>query len=727
MAPSIGLNLRVTGHCNQGGRKYMEDVFSVAYQQTEDEMDLEYAFFGIFDGHGGKEAALFAKEHLMDNITKQQNFWSENDDLVLKSIREGFLKTQQDMWGDLENWAKTGSGLPSTAGTTASICFIRRGKIFVGHVGDSAIILGSEDDNNPEDWNAKMLTRDHKPECEIELARIEGAGGKVVSKSGVPRVVWNRPKLGHTGPVRRSTPVDEIPFLAVARALGDLWSYNSKNDTFVVSPDPDLHVYTVDISKQRCLILGTDGVWNVLSPEMAVNTVRNAEKNNERHMLEGTEGTKTTWLNPSKQLVDQGVERWRVCKLRADNTSVVVVMLDPPGPPRAQVLKKQREANAQAKCNPAAPVPVAKKACDNSTAPPLPPKPQPKPNAKGLAIISRFPNSKKSEEASGKNLVKAETITKETNASSRIVHDSSKTEPTKINVTKPNKPETKSVPDPSISEPQPSTSSVPPSSSETNPDIQVNEISSSDTESPSAEPRTAPPLVPAPSAAPKPTQTRKSLSRELASLALDSPAPKLPARGRRGDIKQNSGVTPRRRGRSIDNTATGRDNESDEENGGGAGRQNAARPGAVQSHRSVATVQTGTKALGPTKLDEVEAKCDALSNKLRMMERKVADRTDKLSQEVKDIKSKLVVSTPTRVLRSRNGEEAPSSGTKRKRIDQDKEEVKGGKRERTTTWSGLLGNKAEKTHQKSTRVTRKSTGALAIPAKGRRSLNILKK
>ena len=29
----------------------MEDVFSVAYQQTEDEKDLEYAFFGIFDGH----------------------------------------------------------------------------------------------------------------------------------------------------------------------------------------------------------------------------------------------------------------------------------------------------------------------------------------------------------------------------------------------------------------------------------------------------------------------------------------------------------------------------------------------------------------------------------------------------------------------------------------------------------------------------------------------------
>ena len=149
------------------------------------------------------------------------------------------------MWGDLENWAKTGSGLPSTAGTTASIAFIRRGKIFIGHVGDSGIIMGEQDEENPEEWNAKMLTKDHKPESEEELARIEAAGGKVINKSGVPRVVWNRPKLGHTGPVRRSTPVDEIPFLAVARALGDLWSYNSKRDIFVVSPDPDLHVYTI--------------------------------------------------------------------------------------------------------------------------------------------------------------------------------------------------------------------------------------------------------------------------------------------------------------------------------------------------------------------------------------------------------------------------------------------------------------------------------------------------
>ena len=68
MAPSIGLNLRVTGYKHQGGRKYMEDEFGVAYQQTADEKDLEYAFFGIFDGHGGREAALFAKVNFYKHI-----------------------------------------------------------------------------------------------------------------------------------------------------------------------------------------------------------------------------------------------------------------------------------------------------------------------------------------------------------------------------------------------------------------------------------------------------------------------------------------------------------------------------------------------------------------------------------------------------------------------------------------------------------------------------------
>ena len=177
-----------------------------------------------------------------------------------------------------EKWPKTASGLPSTAGTTASISFIRRGKIYVGHVGDSAIVLGCQDQDNPDLWRAEPLTRDHKPESLEESERITQCGGKVICKSGVPRVVWNRPKMGHKGPVRRSTHIDEIPFLAVARSLGDLWSYNSEENVFVVSPEPDIRVYPVDITRHRCLILATDGCWNMLTPQNAISAVCAAEK-----------------------------------------------------------------------------------------------------------------------------------------------------------------------------------------------------------------------------------------------------------------------------------------------------------------------------------------------------------------------------------------------------------------------------------------------------------------
>ncbi len=263
----------------------------------------------------------------MEYITKNSKFWADDDDTVLRAIREGFMETQKAMWKDLPNWRKTASGLPSTAGTTASICFIKRGKLFIGHVGDSGIILGERDPMNTTRWRSRRLTQDHKPESEAELSRIREAGGKVVSKSGVPRVVWYRPSGGHQGPVRRSTHIDEVPFLAVARALGDLWSYNAKDDTYVVSPDPDLHVYDLNILKDRCLVLATDGVWNVVTPDMAVQSVFEAERNNEQHMIDPNAGV--TWINPSKKLVDLAIDRYSVIIFETlEDFNVLVSFLD---------------------------------------------------------------------------------------------------------------------------------------------------------------------------------------------------------------------------------------------------------------------------------------------------------------------------------------------------------------------------------------------------------------
>jgi serine/threonine protein phosphatase PrpC len=67
---------------------------------------------------------------------------------------------------------------------------------------------------------------------------------------------------------------------------GDLWSYNSELDQFVVSPEPDVGVITVEVGHHRCLIFGTDGLWNMLSPNAAVATVQEAERHNEQHVLQ---------------------------------------------------------------------------------------------------------------------------------------------------------------------------------------------------------------------------------------------------------------------------------------------------------------------------------------------------------------------------------------------------------------------------------------------------------
>ena len=100
---------------------------------------------------------------------------------------------------------------------------------------------------------------------------------------------------------------------------------------------------------------------------MAVDTVFATEKNNEKHMLEGNGNSGHQWQDPSKQLVDLALEWWKVCKLRTPNTSVVVVMLDPPGPPHAQVLRRQRDTTKGMQ--------PKKQACNITNLPPLPPKP----------------------------------------------------------------------------------------------------------------------------------------------------------------------------------------------------------------------------------------------------------------------------------------------------------------------------------------------------------------
>ncbi len=100
---------------------FLEDTYAIALQRlnpSDKESPISLAYFGIFDGHGGKEAAEFARQNLCQHILEQDEFWSENsnDKQILSAIRKGFLSCHNDMWNHVEKWAKTSSGLTSTSG-----------------------------------------------------------------------------------------------------------------------------------------------------------------------------------------------------------------------------------------------------------------------------------------------------------------------------------------------------------------------------------------------------------------------------------------------------------------------------------------------------------------------------------------------------------------------------------------------------------------------------------
>lgn len=62
-------------------------------------MQLTVFFFHFpFAGHGGAEAATYAKEHLINLIVNQKLFWSDDDQDVLRAIREGYIATHLSMW-----------------------------------------------------------------------------------------------------------------------------------------------------------------------------------------------------------------------------------------------------------------------------------------------------------------------------------------------------------------------------------------------------------------------------------------------------------------------------------------------------------------------------------------------------------------------------------------------------------------------------------------------------
>lgn len=65
------------------------------------------AFFAVFDGHGGREAAQFARDYLWEFVKKQRGFWSDCDQEVCSALRKGFVACHHAMWKKLRKFTDT--------------------------------------------------------------------------------------------------------------------------------------------------------------------------------------------------------------------------------------------------------------------------------------------------------------------------------------------------------------------------------------------------------------------------------------------------------------------------------------------------------------------------------------------------------------------------------------------------------------------------------------------
>ncbi|CAD6210746.1 unnamed protein product [Miscanthus lutarioriparius] len=192
------------------------------------------ALFGVFDGHGGKNAAEFAAENMPKFIAEE--FKKVNGGEIEGAVKRGYLKTDEEFLKRDES-----------GGACCVTAVLQKGGLVVSNAGDCRAVLSRA-------GKAEALTSDHRASREDEKERIENLGGFVVNYRGTWRVQGS---------------------LAVSRGIGD-----GHLKQWVVA-DPETRTLLVD---QQCefLILASDGLWDKIDNQEAVDLARPLCINNDK-------------------------------------------------------------------------------------------------------------------------------------------------------------------------------------------------------------------------------------------------------------------------------------------------------------------------------------------------------------------------------------------------------------------------------------------------------------
>ncbi|XP_022853205.1 protein phosphatase 2C 7-like [Olea europaea var. sylvestris] len=272
---------------------------------------LSSHFFGVYDGHGGAQVANYCRDRIhLALVDELKNY---KDDLMNGSTIDSrqvhwekvftncFCKVDDEVGGKAsrnipnesvdERITTFEAVAPETVGSTAVVAVVCSSHIVVANCGDSRAVLyrGKE---------AIALSIDHKPNREDEYARIEASGGKVIQ--------WN----GHR----------VFGVLAMSRSVGDRFL-----KPWII-PEPEV-MFVPRAREDECLILASDGLWDVMTNEEACEAARKRilfwhKKNGTNPMVERGQG-----IDPAAQAAAEYLSSLALQKGSNDNISVIVVDL----------------------------------------------------------------------------------------------------------------------------------------------------------------------------------------------------------------------------------------------------------------------------------------------------------------------------------------------------------------------------------------------------------------
>jgi len=261
-------------------------------------------FVGVFDGHGekGKLISNFSRTTMTKTLFAHKDLHSD----PRRALEGACEETERQIERDYNHDA-------AYSGTTAVVIYQHRDQLFCANIGDSRAVLGCCDTargpGGGDGLKAVELSSDHKPSRPDEKRRVTDLGG-IVQQSAVPvQQNGGGVRLVRMGPERVMCK-SGFGGLAVSRALGDL------SLRPYVSSQPEILERKLT-SKDKVLILGSDGIWDRISSQEAVNIAS-------RH---------GDPIQAARMLASVARKRWQAETqgMLADDITAVVVALDHDG------------------------------------------------------------------------------------------------------------------------------------------------------------------------------------------------------------------------------------------------------------------------------------------------------------------------------------------------------------------------------------------------------------